>query len=71
MKSKKSAGSSAAYTVAEKHFLVTNIGLVKPVLEGGWEKVHDMHISMYDHKNRTVESLRHFFTTFHQMKCPS
>eukprot|EP00957_Ditylum_brightwellii_P210783 15365392-Ditylum_brightwellii.AAC.1 len=71
MKSKKSAGRSAAFTVAEKRFLVNNVDLVKPVSEEGWEKVHGMHISMYGHKNRTAESLRRCFTTLHRMKCPS
>eukprot|EP00957_Ditylum_brightwellii_P128520 9802725-Ditylum_brightwellii.AAC.1 len=71
MKSKKSARRGAAYMVAEECFLVNNAGLVKLVLEGGWEKVHGMHISIYGHKTRTVESLQRCFMTLHWMKCPS
>eukprot|EP00957_Ditylum_brightwellii_P211665 15366446-Ditylum_brightwellii.AAC.1 len=71
MKIKKLAGRGAAYTVSEKRFLVNNVRVIKPVLEGGWEKVHGMHISMYSHKNKTVDSSRCCFMTLYQMKCPS
>eukprot|EP00957_Ditylum_brightwellii_P047837 3633572-Ditylum_brightwellii.AAC.1 len=57
--------------VAEKRILVNNVDVLKPVSEGGWEKEHAMYISMYSHKNRTVESLQHCFMALHWVKCPS
>eukprot|EP00957_Ditylum_brightwellii_P085870 6532731-Ditylum_brightwellii.AAC.1 len=55
---KKTHGRGVAYTTAKKRYLVMNIGLVKPVSKGDWERVHNMHLSVYGYKNQTVESLR-------------
>eukprot|EP00957_Ditylum_brightwellii_P156429 11905476-Ditylum_brightwellii.AAC.1 len=55
---KKTSGRGAAYTTTEKHLLVSNVGIVLPILELGWDRVHGMHIKLYGAKNRTVESLR-------------
>eukprot|EP00957_Ditylum_brightwellii_P153205 11660814-Ditylum_brightwellii.AAC.2 len=55
--SKKPSGSGMTYTTAEKRFLVSNVGVVLPISESGWERVHEMHIELYYSKNSTVESL--------------
>eukprot|EP00957_Ditylum_brightwellii_P056459 4279390-Ditylum_brightwellii.AAC.1 len=68
---KKASGKGAAYTTAKKYLLVTNIGIVLPILESGWDKVHGMHNKLYGAKNRTVESLRRCFTITHWTKAPS
>eukprot|EP00957_Ditylum_brightwellii_P128186 9776594-Ditylum_brightwellii.AAC.2 len=51
---RKTSGRGAAYTTAEKHFLVSNAAIILPILESGWDKVHGMHIELYGAKNRTV-----------------
>eukprot|EP00957_Ditylum_brightwellii_P014747 1112048-Ditylum_brightwellii.AAC.1 len=68
---KKTSGRGAAYTTAEKLFLVSYISIVLPILESGWDKVHGIHIGLYVTKNRTVESLRCCFTNMHMTKAPS
>eukprot|EP00957_Ditylum_brightwellii_P150832 11485135-Ditylum_brightwellii.AAC.1 len=68
---KRACGRYAAYTLAEKRFLVSNAGIVKPILEGGWDKMHTMHLSVYAKKNWTVESLCCCFTNFRSCKAPS
>jgi len=68
---KKTSGRGAAYTPAEKRFLVSNVGIVKPISEGGWDRVRAMHLSVYAKKNRTVESLCHCFATLRSCKAPS
>eukprot|EP00957_Ditylum_brightwellii_P010626 804559-Ditylum_brightwellii.AAC.2 len=42
---KKTTGRGAAYTSAKKRYLVTNVGIAKPISEGGWERVHIMNLS--------------------------
>eukprot|EP00957_Ditylum_brightwellii_P180765 13771106-Ditylum_brightwellii.AAC.1 len=56
---RNTCGRGAAYTSTEKRSLVTNIGigLLKSVSEGHWERVYSMHLSVYEHKNQTVEFL--------------
>eukprot|EP00957_Ditylum_brightwellii_P130708 9971192-Ditylum_brightwellii.AAC.1 len=68
---KKASGRGAAYTTAEKRFLVPNVSIVLPILELGWDKVRGMHIELYGAKNRTVESLRCCFTNMHLTKATS
>eukprot|EP00957_Ditylum_brightwellii_P033496 2538285-Ditylum_brightwellii.AAC.1 len=68
---KKTLGRGAAYTTAEKHFLVTNVGIILPILESGWDRVYGMHIELYGAKNWMVESLRCCFTNMHCTKAPS
>eukprot|EP00957_Ditylum_brightwellii_P012794 967220-Ditylum_brightwellii.AAC.1 len=68
---KKTCRKGVAYTATKKCYLVTNVGLVKSVSEGGWERVHTMHHTMYRHKNQTVESLRQCFINLHCIKVPS
>eukprot|EP00957_Ditylum_brightwellii_P088727 6756651-Ditylum_brightwellii.AAC.1 len=68
---KKSSRRGVAYTTAKKHLLVTNMSIIFPILELGWERVHGMHIDLYGGKNLTVESLRHCFTNIHCTKVPS
>eukprot|EP00957_Ditylum_brightwellii_P178681 13609895-Ditylum_brightwellii.AAC.1 len=60
--SKRTSGRGAAYIPAEKHFLVLNVGIVKPISEGGWDRVYAMHLSVYAKKNWTLESLCCCFT---------
>eukprot|EP00957_Ditylum_brightwellii_P053928 4085337-Ditylum_brightwellii.AAC.1 len=62
---KKTSGRGAAYTTAEKCFLVSNVDIVLPILELGWDRVHGMHIKLYGANNRTVESLWRCFTNMH------
>eukprot|EP00957_Ditylum_brightwellii_P044846 3402245-Ditylum_brightwellii.AAC.1 len=38
----------------QKPFLVLNAGVILPVSESGWERVHAMHIAVYGKKNQTV-----------------
>eukprot|EP00957_Ditylum_brightwellii_P023310 1759546-Ditylum_brightwellii.AAC.1 len=47
------------------------MGIILLILESGWDRVHGMHIKLYDAKNRTVESLRCCFTNMHRTKAPS
>eukprot|EP00957_Ditylum_brightwellii_P141221 10759585-Ditylum_brightwellii.AAC.1 len=68
---KKTSGRGAAYTTAEKCFLVTNMAIILPMSGLGWDKVHGMHIKLYGAKNRTVESLKRYFTNMHSTKAPS
>eukprot|EP00957_Ditylum_brightwellii_P070871 5386217-Ditylum_brightwellii.AAC.1 len=68
---KKTCGRGAAYISAKKSFLITNVGMAKPISEGGWERVHSMHLSVYAHKNQTIESLNQCFTTLHCTKAPT
>eukprot|EP00957_Ditylum_brightwellii_P117973 8998210-Ditylum_brightwellii.AAC.1 len=50
---------------------MSNISIVLPISELGRDKVHGMHIELYDAKSRNVESLRCCFTNIHQTKAPS
>eukprot|EP00957_Ditylum_brightwellii_P048598 3687769-Ditylum_brightwellii.AAC.1 len=68
---KKASVRGAAYTPAEKHFLVLNVSIILPILESEWDKVYGMYIELYGAKNRTVESLRCCFTNMHWNKDPS
>eukprot|EP00957_Ditylum_brightwellii_P108939 8310469-Ditylum_brightwellii.AAC.1 len=68
---KKSSGRGTAYTPAKKHFLVSNVGVVLPVSESGWERVHAMHIAVYGKKNRIVESLQRCLTNLHRTSAQS
>eukprot|EP00957_Ditylum_brightwellii_P188155 14324152-Ditylum_brightwellii.AAC.1 len=68
---KKTSGRGSAYTTTEKCFLVSNVSIILPILELGWDKMHGMHIKLYGAKIRTVESLRHCFTNMHQTNAPS
>eukprot|EP00957_Ditylum_brightwellii_P053441 4050212-Ditylum_brightwellii.AAC.1 len=67
---KKTSCRGAAYTTAEKCFLVSNISIVLLILDRVWDKVHWMHIELYGANNRTVESLMCCFTNMHQAKAP-
>eukprot|EP00957_Ditylum_brightwellii_P027321 2065363-Ditylum_brightwellii.AAC.1 len=60
-----------AYNPAKKIFLVSNVGVVLPVSEHGWERVHAMHISVYGKKNRNVESLKWTFNNLHCTRAPT
>eukprot|EP00957_Ditylum_brightwellii_P150410 11453726-Ditylum_brightwellii.AAC.2 len=68
---KKTDRRGVAYTVAKKIYLVTNIRLVEPISNRGWEMVHSMHHTVYAHKNQTVESLSWCFTNLYYTKAPS
>eukprot|EP00957_Ditylum_brightwellii_P146178 11130241-Ditylum_brightwellii.AAC.1 len=68
---KKASGRGVTYTPAKKHFLVLNVEIVKPNSEGGWDRVHAMHLSVYTKKNQTVESLHCCFTNLRSCKAPS
>eukprot|EP00957_Ditylum_brightwellii_P088160 6715137-Ditylum_brightwellii.AAC.1 len=68
---KKTSGRGAVYTSADKRFLVSGVGNVKPISEGGCYRVHAMHLSAYAKKNQTVESLRRCFTALWSCKAPS
>eukprot|EP00957_Ditylum_brightwellii_P082054 6239453-Ditylum_brightwellii.AAC.1 len=68
---KKASGRGTMYTPVKKPFLVLNVGIVKPISEGGWDRVHAIHLSVYAKKNRTVESLCRCFTNLRSCKAPS
>eukprot|EP00957_Ditylum_brightwellii_P164386 12515024-Ditylum_brightwellii.AAC.1 len=70
-KKKKTSGRGAAYTTAEKCFLVLNVGIFLLILELGWNRVHGMDIKLYGAENRFVESLRYCFTNMQWNKAPS
>eukprot|EP00957_Ditylum_brightwellii_P095201 7250710-Ditylum_brightwellii.AAC.1 len=68
---KRASGRGVVYTPAKKCFLVLNVGIVKPILEGGWDRVHTMHLSIHAKKNWTVEPLHCCFTNLWSCKAPS
>eukprot|EP00957_Ditylum_brightwellii_P121655 9277620-Ditylum_brightwellii.AAC.1 len=60
-----------AYSVDAEHFIASNVSVVLPVSEVGWETVHNMHNAVYSQKQRIIESIMMCFEMMQRVQISS